>query len=95
MTNASTANSVADALVTLCRQCQFADAIDRLYAEDVVSVEPCGQRLEGIAAVREKNAWWVENFEVLENDVRGPFPHDDRFAVIFNAKQLANGFRKS
>ena len=65
--------------MALCRDRKHAEAIERLYAEDVVTIEPCDERLQGIEAVRKKNEWWVENFDVHSNNVHGPFPHHDRF----------------
>ena len=86
MTGTATLASVGDELVSLCRQRAYGEAIDRLYAADVVTVEPCDERLEGIEAVRKKNAWWMENFEVHRSDVFGPWPHHDRFAVRFQSE---------
>jgi len=59
-----------------------------LYADDIVSVEafgPPGQSPEiiGRAACLAKSAQWTEMTEVHSRKVEGPFPHGDRFAVIF------------
>ena len=81
---------IGDKLVGYCREGRNLDAINELYAEDVVSVEamapPEGSReASGIDAVRGKNQWWIENHEVHGASVEGPFPHgDDRFAVLFD-----------
>ena len=86
MSNTTSLSTVGEQLVALCRAGSYGEAIDTLYADDVVTVEPCDERLEGIEAVRTKNKWWVENFGLHQSDVRGPYPHDDRFAVVFNAE---------
>lgn len=79
---------VAKRLVELCKQGKNAEAINTLYADDVVSVEagapPGGEReARGIAAVRAKGEWWVANHEIHSAVVTGPWPHDDRFIVGF------------
>jgi ketosteroid isomerase-like protein len=73
-------------LVELCRAGKNLDAVETLYAPDVISTEVFGdanmpRRMEGIEAVRGKNRWWLENHEVHKSEVKGPFPHDDRFIV--------------
>ena len=40
--------------------------------------------MKGLEAIRGKNEWWFANNEVHSGEVKGPFPHGDRFAVIFN-----------
>ncbi|MEM9071882.1 MAG: nuclear transport factor 2 family protein, partial [Myxococcota bacterium] len=76
-------------LVQFCKEGKNLESINTLYAEDVESVEaaapPEGERaVKGIEAVRGKNQWWIENHEVHEASVEGPFPHgDEKFAVIF------------
>lgn len=80
---------IGQRLVDLCRERRHLDAINELYADGVVSIEaaapPEGEReATGIDAVRGKNQWWVENHEVHDASVGGPFPHgDDRFCVHF------------
>jgi hypothetical protein len=79
---------IAKKLVELCRQGKNAEARDTLYSEDIVSVEagaPPGAQREslGIAAVREKSAWWAANHEIHSANITGPWPHDDRFIVGF------------
>ncbi len=81
---------IGQKLVAMCREGRNMDAINELYADDVVSVEAMappegGEReMSGIDAVRGKNDWWNENHEVHDASVAGPFPHgDDRFCVHF------------
>jgi ketosteroid isomerase-like protein len=79
---------IASQLVELCRQGKNHEALDKLYADNVVSVEaavPPGMEREakGLAAVKAKGQWWVDNHEIHSATVTGPWPHDDRFVVGF------------
>lgn len=81
--------AIAQKLVELCRQGKNTEAINTLYADDVVSVEagaPPGmdRTSKGIAAVRGKGEWWAANHETHSAAVTGPWPHDDRFIVGFS-----------
>ncbi len=84
------ATDVGQRVCDLCREGKNLDAVNELYADDIVSVEAAAfgdmpQTMEGIEAIRGKHDWWVENNEVHSADVQGPFPHgDDKFAVVFN-----------
>ena len=84
------AMAVGQRLVELCKERRVLDAINELYAEDVVSVEaaapPDGQReAKGIDAVRGGGRWWmIDNHEVHSASVRGPDPHAGRFCVVFD-----------
>ena len=76
-------------LVKLCQEGKNLEAIDKLYSKDIVSVEAFGregmeQTHTGIEAVKAKNKWWSENHEVHGGEVRGPFPHGNRMALLFN-----------
>jgi ketosteroid isomerase-like protein len=80
---------VAEKLVGLCKEGKNQEAIDSLYADDIVSVEAQAAEgmpaeMHGIDAVRGKNKWWTENHEVHSAAVKGPFANGDRFAVIYN-----------
>ena len=75
-------------LVALCGQGKSAEALDTLFADDVVSVEAVAmpgmqQEAKGLAAVRGKGEWWVANHEIHSASVTGPWPHGDRFVVGF------------
>jgi ketosteroid isomerase-like protein len=75
-------------LVELCSQGKFNEAMNSLYADDIVSVEAMTgpnmpARMEGIAAVRKKGEWWEQNHEIHSVKVEGPWPHGDRFIVRF------------
>ena len=80
---------VAEKLFALCQEGKNLDAINTLYSENIVSVEAVGDEqmpaiMKGIEAIRGKNQWWFENHEIHSAEVRGPFPNEDRFALIFN-----------
>ncbi len=80
---------IASKLVALCKEGTNQEAVETLYAEDIVSVEAADspgfpRTMNGLAAIKGKNKWWAENHEIHGGDVEGPFPHgDDKFAVIF------------
>jgi hypothetical protein len=90
MTTAAAADTaaVAQELVSLCRVGRNADAIEKFYSPNIVSVEPVGNEampaeMKGIDAVRGKNEWWVANNELHSAAVNGPFVGDDQFAVQY------------
>jgi ketosteroid isomerase-like protein len=82
---------IANQLVAFCKAGKNLEAINTLYADDIVSVEAHtppggGERvMRGIDAVRGKSEWWAANHEIHSAGVEGPWPHgDDRFAVRFS-----------
>lgn len=80
--------SVARELVALCREGRNLEAIDKLYSPKIVSVESVGTpelpaEMTGIAAVRGKNQWWLDNNEIHEAKANGPFVGEDQFAVQY------------
>jgi len=85
----SSALEVGTKLVELCRQHQNVKAVETLYASNAVCIEATAgdprfpQRMEGKAAIRDKNDWWLKNHDFHGEEVRGPFPHGDRFIVYF------------
>ena len=85
------AMEVGQQLVALCKAGQFEEAMNTLYADEIVSIEGQGTedmpaRLEGIAAVRAKSQWWNDNHDVHSMDTTGPFfgHRDDQFIVKFD-----------
>ena len=87
-TAAQSTSTIANELVSLCRQGRNDDAIDRFYSRDIVSIESVGTpempaEMKGIDAVKKKNDWWTENNEVHAVQVNGPFVGDDQFAVQY------------
>lgn len=80
---------VASALVAGCREGRETENIDRLYAEDAVSVEAAdmgrGRETKGREGIKAKHEWFSGMFEQIESTVSEPMPHgDDRFAVLFD-----------
>ena len=90
---ASTA-SVAEELVNLCRDGRNLDAVAKLYDPNIVSIEPIGSEtmpaeMSGIDAVRAKNEWWFDTYEVNSVDVQGPFVGEEQFAVRYDFETTA------
>ena len=88
-TEASPVLDIANELADLCRQGKNMEAIEKLYSSDIVSIEVCDMpempaRMEGIEAIKGKNQWWTEHHEVHGGDVKGPFPHGNRFILLFD-----------
>jgi ketosteroid isomerase-like protein len=85
---------VANDLVALCKAGKFAEAGEKYWARDVVSVE-AGEgemaRLEGLDAVRGKTAWWEANNEVHSAEVEGPYVNGDQFVVRFRMDMTPKG----
>jgi ketosteroid isomerase-like protein len=82
------ASEVGRTLVDLCTRGRNIEAIDTLFAKDVVSEEavdsPEFPRVtKGIEGVRAKNQRWGETNEVHGQEVGGPYPNGDEFAVVF------------
>jgi hypothetical protein len=80
---------VGKQLVELCKQGKNDEATERLYGQDIVSVEAgampgMSAEARGLQAVIAKGKWWSENHEVHSGVVEGPFPNGDRFIVRFS-----------
>ncbi|MEW5918048.1 MAG: nuclear transport factor 2 family protein [Gemmatimonadota bacterium] len=93
--------AVAHQLVALCRARRNIEVINRLYSQDIISVEPIGTDdlpavLNGIDAIRQKNQWWLDNNEIHAAEAHGPFIGDDQFAVhyVFDITYKPTGERK-
>ena len=87
-TGTSTA-TVARELVALCRAGRNMEAIEKFYSPNIVSIESVGSEelpaeLRGIDAIRGKNEWWFQNYDVHSAKATGPFIGDDQFAVKFD-----------
>ena len=83
-----TTQEVAEALVKLCSEGKFMEAVKTLYSDDVVSMEagapPGGSReTKGLAGVIGKGEWWNANHDVHSNTVEGPLVAGSHFAVTF------------
>jgi SnoaL-like protein len=71
-----TTADVATRLISLCRDGKFIDAVETLYADDIVSVEAMdyqglGREMQGKDAVKRVS-------------VAGPFVSPERFAVLYS-----------
>jgi hypothetical protein len=95
---------VANKVVELTRKQAWHEAVNNLYAKDIVSVEAQGMGGEspekrGIDAVRGKADWWSENMDVHSFKVNGPFVAHDRFVVQYDVdvtdKNSKNRFQMS
>ena len=80
--------TVAARLVELCSQFKNFEAMQELYADDIVSVEasprPNGSLdTTGKEAVIGKSAGWAAAHEIHGAAIHGPFLLQDRFAVTF------------
>lgn len=80
---------VAKKVVELTRKQAWDEAVDALYASDIVSVEArtmdgSSPETRGIKGVREKIDWWTTNMEVHSVTVSGPFVAHDRFVVQYD-----------
>ena len=80
---------VANKLVELCSKGGFREAMESLYAKDIVSVEAhemenMPAEMRGIDQVRGKTEWWEKNMEVHDAKVGGPFVARDTFVVQFD-----------
>jgi hypothetical protein len=83
------AKTIGTKLVHFCRNGLNLEAISTLYSPDIVSVEAFGTadfpaEIRGIDNVVAKNKKWYDLNEVHHGSVEGPYPHGDRFAVIFH-----------
>ena len=84
-----TSKDIGQKLVDLCKAGKNADAMQQLYANDIVSVEagaPPGESPEakGLGACVEKEQKWSAAHEIHGASVDGPYPNGDRFAVLFD-----------
>jgi len=96
-TDTQDALAIGKQLADFCNQGKNLDAINTLYADNVVSVEACDmgnpelpQTTTGIDGVRKKNQWWSEHHQVHSGTVNGPFPHGDKFILMFNYDVTSN-----
>jgi ketosteroid isomerase-like protein len=79
---------IANTLVAHCKQGRNREAMEALYADDIVSVEagapPGGDPVaKGKDAVIAKSQWWVDNHEIHSAEVGGPWPNGDQFITTF------------
>ena len=98
----SAALEIGKKVVEMCNAGKAEEAVDVLYADDIVSIEAQGSeempaRMEGIEAIKGKGRWWFENHDVHSLEATGPFVghRDDQFVVHFeiDVTQKATGQR--
>jgi hypothetical protein len=82
-----TTQEVANKLVEMCKAQQFIDAINTLYADEVVSIEPVAaeghpRELAGKEAALGKTQWWLDNHEVHSGAIEGPFVGEHQFSML-------------
>jgi ketosteroid isomerase-like protein len=86
---AMTTLEIGTKLVELCKQGKNHEAMETLYAPDVVAVEAAAMpgmpaETQGLDKVRAKSKWWADNHTIHSASVEGPWPNGDRFAVRFS-----------
>jgi ketosteroid isomerase-like protein len=79
---------VGKTLVELCRKGKNQEAMETLYAPDIVSVEAAASpstpaEVRGREAVFAKAKQWYDNHTVHSATTDGPWPNGDRFIVRF------------
>jgi hypothetical protein len=80
---------VGKKLVELCRKGEWMQATESLYAKDIVSVEPRAMgnmpaEMRGFDQVRGKTQWFMDNHEIHDSKVSGPFVAGDTFVAKFD-----------
>ena len=90
---------VAEELAELCRKGEWMQAINSLYAKDIVSVEPRAMEnmpveMRGLDQVRGKTQWFMDNHEIHDSKVSGPFVARDKFVVQFDIDVTDKGSKK-
>ena len=81
-----TTQEVANRLVELCREGKFHEAIDELYAKDIVSNEPNNSdTTEGFDAVKAKTEKFEASVqEIHQSTISDPLVARDHFACIMD-----------
>lgn len=80
---------VAKKVVEMVRKQAWREAVDTLYAKDIVSVEAMARdgsspETHGIEGVHKKVDWWINTMEVHSFNVNGPFVAHDRFVIQYD-----------
>src|SRR5712691_3939349 len=94
-----TTEEVGKQLLDLCRNGEWMKAIESLYAKDIVSVEPRAMEnmpveMRGLDQVRGKTQWFMDNHEIHDSKVSGPFVARDKFVVQFDIDVTDKGSKK-
>ena len=79
---------VAKKVVELVRKQAWYEALDKLYDDNIVSVEadPGAPETRGKEGVRGKIDWWVNAMEIHSFEASEPFVANDRFVVQYDAE---------
>ena len=82
-TTASTMQ-IGQRLVDLCREGRNRQAIEELYADDAVSIEPMAgpngsRETRGKEALLAASDWFFNACEIHDATIQGPYPMDDKF----------------
>lgn len=76
---------VARKVIELTTKQAWWEAVDQLYADDVVSVEATAPEARGLEGVREKVKWWEETMEVHHWKTGPAYVARDHFVVSYEA----------
>src|SRR5689334_10514210 len=80
---------VAKKVVELTRKQAWHQAVNELYADDIVSVEArtsdgSSPETRGIDGIRGKVDWWINEMEVHSFKVSNPFVAHDHFVIQYD-----------
>ena len=80
---------IAQKLVQHCKNHTEDQALQELYPEDAVSIEPMAPEgmspvSNGREAIKAKHEWWNSNFDVHGMEAEGPFLNGSNFSVVFD-----------
>lgn len=81
-----TTKDIGQKLVDLVKANKPYEAMEQLYAKDIVSLEAYNgpdREAHGLDKVLAKSKAWSAAHEIHSAVVEGPFPNGDKFAVIF------------
>ncbi len=86
---------IAEDVVKLIREGKNKQAKDQFYADDIVSIEGNGDKLEGIEAIHKKSSdWGAQVSEVHSASVSDPLIAADHFALHIKMDiSYKNGYR--
>jgi hypothetical protein len=99
-TEVMSTTEIANRLVELCRKGDFEGALNELFADDAVSIEPHGtadfqKETKGLDAIRGKGKKWNEMVEEYHGGtVSEPLLGENSFAVIMNMSVTMKGHGK-
>ncbi len=89
-----TNQEIASAFTALCKAGNFEEAGKQFWADSVVSIEAMEgdmARVEGLAGVQAKGAWWYANNEIHGVKVEGPYVNGNQFVVRFTMDVTPKG----